>query len=92
MKIRHEYPDKSADEVAGLMKKNVEQLLGDYGHYVGKMDWVTERRVEGGGKGVKASIEAVGNTIEIEVKLPFLLRPLRAKAEAVIRRKLGSLA
>jgi hypothetical protein len=92
MKIRQEYPGKTPEQVAELMKSNVEQLLGEYGHYVGTMKWVSEHRIEGGGKGISASINSLGNAIEIEVKLPFMLRPLKGKIEAVVRRKLAEIA
>jgi hypothetical protein len=88
MKISHSYNNKSAEEVEALFKDNAEHLIGEYSNYIGDLKWVSATRLEGAGHGVKASAYVSGNTINVDLKLPFALKLFSSKFESVVRGKL----
>jgi hypothetical protein len=88
MKISHSYSDKSPEEVQTLFKDNADHLIGEYSSYIGDLKWVSETRLEGAGRGVKASAYVSGNTINVELKLPFALKLFSNKFQSVVRGKL----
>jgi hypothetical protein len=88
MKVSHTYSDKTAEEVQALFKDNAAHLLGQYSAYIGAHKWVSETRVEGAGRGVKATAYVEGQTIVVEGKLPFALKFFARKIESVVKGKL----
>lgn len=88
MRVSHTYSDKTADEVEALFKDNADYLLSQYGDYIGKHRWVSDTRLEGGGRGVKATAYVQGQTIIVEGKLPFALKLFARKIESVVADKL----
>ena len=88
MKISHTYSDKTADEVQALFKDNASYLLGQYSAYIGDHQWISDTRVEGAGRGVKATAYVDGQTIVVEGRLPFALKLFAKKIESVVKGKL----
>ena len=91
LKIRHEYPELSQAALTELFKARAAQLLGEYERYVSDHHWEGENTLIGTGHGVRAELKVLTGAIEVEVKLPFMLRPLRGKIEQVVRRQLDKL-
>ena len=88
MKVSHTYQDKSPAEVQALFKDNADYLLSQYSAYIGNHRWVSDTKLEGSGRGVKATASVSGNTITVEGRLPFALKIFGAKIESVVRGKL----
>ena len=88
MKVSHTYHGKTPDEVQALFKDNADYLLGQYSAYIGAHRWISPTRLEGSGRGVKATVSVQGNTITVEGKLPFALKLFGSKIESVVRGKL----
>jgi hypothetical protein len=88
MKVSHTYADKTAEEVKALFKDNADYLLGQYGDFIGDHRWISETRLEGAGRGVKATAYVQGQTIVVEGKLPFALKLFAKKIESVVAGKL----
>ena len=91
MKISHDYPDLSHEELLGRFKARVDTLLGRYSDFISDKDWISETHLRGSGRGVKADLKVIGQRVEVEVKLPFLLRAFSGKVEPVVRRQLTRL-
>ncbi len=88
MKISHQYPDLSHEELLRRFKARVDTLLGRYSEFISDRHWVDNTHLKGSGRGVKADLKVIGQRIDVEVKLPFLLSAFRGKVEAVVRRQL----
>ena len=88
MKVSHTYTDRTAEEVKALFKDNADHLIGQYGDYIGEHRWVSDTRLEGAGRGVKATAYVDGQTIVVEGKLPFALKLFSGKIQSVVEGKL----
>ena len=88
MRVSHTYSDKTANEVEALFKDNADYLISQYSDYIGKHKWVSDTRLEGAGRGVKATAYVQGQTIIVEGKLPFALKLFARKIESVVAGKL----
>ena len=91
MKISHNYPQLSHEELLRRFKSRVDTLLGRYSEFISDRSWVSETHLKGAGRGVKADLKVIGQRIDVEVKLPFLMRAFQTKVEAVVRRQLQRL-
>lgn len=92
MKISHRYPHLSHEELLARFKARVDTLLGRYSDFISERNWVTDTHLKGAGKGVKADLKVVDQTIEVEVKMPLPLKMLfGSKVEPVVRKQLKQL-
>jgi len=91
VKISHDYPELSHEELLRRFKARVDTLLGRYSDFISDRSWVSETHLRGAGRGVKADLKVVGQRIDVEVKLPFLMRAFQGKVETVVRRQLHRL-
>ena len=92
MKISQNYPDLSHEELLRRFKVRVDTLLGRYSDFISDRSWVTDTHLRGAGRGVKADLQVRGQRIDVEIKLPLLMRAFRGKVEVVVRRQLEQLA
>ena len=65
MKVSHTYTDRTAEEVKALFKDNADHRIGQYGDYIGEHRWASDTRLEGAGRGVKATAYVDGQTIVV---------------------------
>ncbi len=88
MRVSHTYADKTAEEVQILFRDNADYLLSQYKDFIGDHRWISDTKLEGSGRGVRATAYVQGQTIIVEGKLPFALRLFSRKIESVVRGKL----
>ena len=95
MPMKHSVPhDLGTDRAKRVTQKAWESYSQKFSEYSPKMTWVTDNQAKIGfkAKGISldGEIEVRESTIDLDLDVPFLLKPFRGKAISVIEKEINA--
>jgi hypothetical protein len=90
--MKHFVPhDLTLEQACQVARKAFEHYRERYAKYHPRLTWSTETKAEASfrakGLTVRATIELLPHGVAVDLKVPFLFRIFRSRAEAVVRRE-----